>query len=365
LAQRHKYFAQGFKEYCDEAHLSTVKVAIQYSETLLQSQDDEVPDYEGKDKEDDYSRLQNPTKTPIILKDFLKVLPHCPIIHWASQMKNSPKLCFCPCSNSSQSLREKRNILIDDDHGCKATAMTPQELYRQLKNEGDCTLTAISIYLETLNSFSRGHVRQDPVVNLKKKPDSDEEEKEEEREEKEEEVAGALDNNDVSCEQVDTYACDHSKQGLETQIASETHKDLVSEVTDGCESAKNVLDDIEKDVTDATGQKEVMGGSVQVENQFSHDNIDENANDQSKHQLDSEIGTKNTEGPESECKDGGDTSINVQGDNVGTDVISPQEGASDDKSYKPPVLPSNPSLSGKLLGYQQFLESKNNKKKRK
>ena len=31
---------------------------------------------------------------------------------------------------------------------------------------------------------------------------------------------------------------------------------------------KNVLDGIEKDVTDGTGQKEVMGGSVQVENQF-------------------------------------------------------------------------------------------------
>jgi hypothetical protein len=59
-------------------------------------------------------------------------------------------------------------------------------------------------------------------------------------------------------QQVDTYACDHSKQGLETQIASETHKDPVSEVTDGCESAKNVLDDIEKDVTDVTGQKEVV-----------------------------------------------------------------------------------------------------------
>ncbi len=46
---------------------------------------------------------------------------------------------------------------------------------------------------------------------------------------------------------------------------------------------KNVLDDIEKDDTDDTGQKEVMGGSVKVEIQFSHDNIDENANDQSKH----------------------------------------------------------------------------------
>jgi hypothetical protein len=97
-----------------------------------------------------------------------------------------------------------------------------------------------------------------------------------------------------------------------------------------------------------------MGGSVQVENQFSHDNIDENANDQSKHQLDPEIGTENPKRPESECKDGGDTSINVSGDNVGTDVISPQEGASDDKSNEHPVLPSNPPLSGKLLAYQQF-----------
>ena len=240
----------------------------------------------------------------------------------------------------------------------QGNAMTPQELLRHLKNGGDCIHTAISIYLETLNSFGWGHVRQDPGVNSKKKPDSDKEEKEEEeREEEEEEVAAALDINDVSCEQADTYACDHSKQGLETQIASETQKDPVSEVTDGCESAKNVLDDIEKDDTDVTGQKEVRGGSVQVENQFSHDNIDENANDQSKHQLDPKIGTENTEGPESECKDGGDTSINVPGDNVGTDVISPREGASDDKSDEPPVLPSNPPISGKALKFQQYLEA--------
>ncbi len=99
-----------------------------------------------------------------------------------------------------------------------------------------------------------------------------------------------------------------------------------------------------------------MDGSVQVENQFSHDNIDENANDQSKHLLDPKIGTKNPKGPESECKDGGDTSINGPGDNVGTDVISPQEGASDDKSDEHPVLPSNLPLSGKLLAYQQFWE---------
>ncbi len=124
---------------------------------------------------------------------------------------------------------------------------------KHLKNEGDSTHTAILFYLQTLNTFSRGHVKQDPGVNSKKKPDSDEEEKEEEeREEEEEEVAATLDSNDVSCEQVDTYACDHSKQVLETQIASETHKDPVSEVTDGCESAQNVLDDIEKDATDIT-----------------------------------------------------------------------------------------------------------------
>ncbi len=99
-----------------------------------------------------------------------------------------------------------------------------------------------------------------------------------------------------------------------------------------------------------------MGGSVQVENQFSHDNIHENANDQSKHEVDPEIGTENPKGSESECKDGCDTSINVPGDNVGTDVISPREGASDDKSDEPLVLPCNPALSGKLLAYQLFLE---------
>ena len=100
---------------------------------------------------------------------------------------------------------------------------------------------------------------------------------------------------------------------------------------------KKLLDDIEKDVTDVTGQKEVMGGSVQVENQFSYDDIDENANDQSKHRLDPKIGTENPKGPESEYKVGGDTSINVPGDNVRTDVISPREGASDEKSDEPPV----------------------------
>jgi hypothetical protein len=116
-----------------------------------------------------------------------------------------------------------------------------------LRSEGDSTHTAISIYLVTLHTFSQGHIRQDPDVNSKKKPHSEEEEKEEEKEE-EEEVATALDGNNISHEQVDLNACDHSKQGLETRIAPETHNDPESEVTDSCESSKNVQDDIEKDL---------------------------------------------------------------------------------------------------------------------
>jgi hypothetical protein len=71
------------------------------------------------------------------------------------------------------------------------------------------------------------------------------------------------------------------------------------------------------------------------------------ANDQYKQALETDIGTGNPKRPELEGTDGG---------NVGTYVISPREGASDDKSDEPPILPSNPPLSGKLLAYQQFLE---------
>jgi hypothetical protein len=41
-------------------------------------------------------------------------------------------------------------------------------------------------------------------------------------------------------------------------------------------------------------------------------------------------------------------------------VISPGEGGSDDNSHGPTVLQSNPPLSGKALMYQQYLESKHN-----
>jgi hypothetical protein len=89
-------FARGLEEYSNEAHFSVVKAAIQCSEALLQSQDDFPPDFEPSDDEDVYSHLQNPTKPPIVSKDFLGALCHCPIIHWASQMCNNPKLCFRP-----------------------------------------------------------------------------------------------------------------------------------------------------------------------------------------------------------------------------------------------------------------------------
>ncbi len=63
-------------------------------------------------------------------------------------------------------------------------------------------------------------------------------------------------------------ACDHSKQGLETQIASETHNDPESEVTDGYKSSKNVPDDIDKDVTYVIGSMEIMGGNKHSQNIF-------------------------------------------------------------------------------------------------
>jgi hypothetical protein len=109
----------------------------------------------------------------------------------------------------------------------------------------------------------------------------------------EEEVATALDGNEVSHDHVDVKACDHFKLGLETQIASEIHNHTKSEVTDSCESSKNVPDDIEKDVTDVTGPKAVMGGNEHSQNEFPHENINMNANDQSKQGPETEIGTEN------------------------------------------------------------------------
>jgi hypothetical protein len=48
----------------------------------------------------------------------------------------------------------------------------------------------------------------------------------------------------------------------------------------------------------------------------------------------------------------------VPGFNIGTDVISPGEGGSDDKIDGSTILPSNPPSTRKLLMYQKYLESK-------
>jgi hypothetical protein len=125
--------------------------AIQNSEKINDT-DECSPDFEGED-DDSFSLHQNPTKTPIILKKILRALHHCPIIHWASQMCNDPRLCFCPCSKHSSPWKDNNNIFIHHDHGCMMGLMTPQELLQQMRREGDATHTAISIYLEKLNTF--------------------------------------------------------------------------------------------------------------------------------------------------------------------------------------------------------------------
>ncbi len=96
-----------------------------------------------------------------------------------------------------------------------------------------------------------------------------------------------------------------------------------------------------------------MGESEHSQNEVSHENFDMGANDQTKQEPEQEIGTKTQNGPEPEVTDGCDTSINVSDDNIGTDVIFPGEGASDDESDSPQksqdssssgptILPSNP-----------------------
>jgi hypothetical protein len=88
-----------------------------------------------------------------------------------------------------------------------------------------------------------------------------------------------------------------------------------------------------------------MGGSEHSQNEFPYKNIDMNTNNQSKQGPQTEIGTENPNGPESDSTDGC---------NVGTDDISPRDGASDDKSDEPPVLPSNSPPNGNILVYQKY-----------
>ncbi len=57
-------FARQLEDYSNEAHLSAITAAIQYSETFTDT-DEFSPDFEGKD-DDSFSLLQNTTKTHII-----------------------------------------------------------------------------------------------------------------------------------------------------------------------------------------------------------------------------------------------------------------------------------------------------------
>jgi hypothetical protein len=101
-----------------------------------------------------------------------------------------------------------------------------------------------------MNPSNTGDGTQNPSVNSKKKPDSEDkeeeekeedEDEEEEEEEEEEEIATVLDSKEVPHVHVDMDACDHSKQGLESEIPPETQNDPESEVTDGCGPSKKAL----------------------------------------------------------------------------------------------------------------------------
>ncbi len=121
-------------------------------------------------------------------------------------------------------------------------------------------------------------------------------------------------------------ANDQSKHQPEPEIGTENPKGPESEGTDCGDISINVPGDyVGTDVifgTDGIGPKEVMGGSEHSKNEFSHKNNDMKSNDQYKQRPKTDFGTDSPKRPELEGTDGG---------NVGTDVISPQEGASDDE----------------------------------
>jgi hypothetical protein len=137
-------FTRRSEEDRDEAHQSAALAAIEFSMTLPQTSC--LNQNESSDSEESYVAIQNPTKPFIVSKDFLDALPACPIIHWASQMFNDPKLCFCPCSIHTKPWRDLKNISSHDDHVYKGTAMI-QELMKHLTDKGDPAHTAIFMTL--------------------------------------------------------------------------------------------------------------------------------------------------------------------------------------------------------------------------
>ncbi len=72
-----RVFARRLEEYSNEAHLSAVKAAIQYSETLLQSQDDDALTMKAKMRKMSYHTFRTlqrpPSPQKIFLESFLTV----------------------------------------------------------------------------------------------------------------------------------------------------------------------------------------------------------------------------------------------------------------------------------------------------
>jgi hypothetical protein len=108
-------FFQQLEEYSDEAHPSTVEAASEFSKTFPQT--NPQIQHESSASEDTYAHHQN------ISNNLLNMLPDCPIIHWASQMFNDPKLYFCSCCINTELWRDQGNITIHHDHVCKGNTM--------------------------------------------------------------------------------------------------------------------------------------------------------------------------------------------------------------------------------------------------
>jgi hypothetical protein len=88
------------EDYSNEAHISAVAAAIEFSKTFQETESQF--DHDNSDSDSDYGRVHNPTKAKIDSNKFLKALSECPIIHWPTQMLNNPPLYFCPCSTNTE-----------------------------------------------------------------------------------------------------------------------------------------------------------------------------------------------------------------------------------------------------------------------
>ncbi len=58
------------------------------------------------------------------------------------------------------------NVSIHDDHVCKRTMMTHNQLMKHLKNKEDPSHKSFLAYLNKLSSFRQGSARQHPSMNL-------------------------------------------------------------------------------------------------------------------------------------------------------------------------------------------------------